>query len=109
MARKTTKAAQAAIIRYTESVVHMEHVINIRNTQPECNWTSFTKQCTPEFVEGYMTGMKNATESVIHQQECYHGFNYIGPDGKRLIRGELESIDQHPDYRDWRVMFLVQK
>jgi hypothetical protein len=53
--------------------------------------------------------MKNATESVIHQQECYHGFNYIGPDGKRLIRGELESIDQHPDYRDWRVMFLVQK
>lgn len=109
MSRKTTKAAEAAITRYNEQVAHMERVIRVRDTQPECNWTGFTKQCTPEFVEGYMTGLKDATEGVIHQQNCYHGFSYVGPDGKWLSRGDLETITEHPDYRDWRVMFWVQK
>ena len=107
MSRKTTKAAEAAIERFNSSLKYIQEVIQTRNTQKECNWTSWTKKCTPEFIEGYMMGMKDATEAVLHQQNCYHGFNYVDADGHWLRRGEYESIDQHPEYRDWQVYFAI--
>jgi hypothetical protein len=109
MTRKTTKAAEAAIIRFDNARRSFEDILKTRERTKEEHWSSYTKKCTPEHVDSFATGMLEATQGIIFQQNCYHGFVYLNANGDRLIRGELESIDQHPEFRVWRIAFCVVK
>lgn len=107
--RKTTKAALAAIQRYNASREHFEGILKTRAKYPEENWTEHTKKWTPEVIDAYMRGFMGATESIIHDQGCWAGFYHLNGQGEYLRFDGHLLIENHPEYRDWRVKFLVRE
>jgi hypothetical protein len=108
MARKTTKIALLVVEQYAHAVQRMEEVVTVRETIAEENWTDFTKQCTPEYIDVYLAGMRAIVENVLMKQECYHGFCYIDHKGVCLNSFGYDFVTQHPEYRDWRVKFYTK-
>lgn len=107
--KKTTKAALAAIQRYNASREHFEGILKTRAKYPEDSWTEHTKKWTPEYINAYMRGFLGATEGVLHDQGCWAGFYYIDSKGEYLKFDGHLMIENHPEYRDWRVKFLVRE
>lgn len=107
--KKTTKTALAAIKRYDASREHFEGVLKTREKYPVENWTEHTKKWTPEVIDAYMRGFMAATECVIHDQNCWAGFYYLDSKGDYLMFDGHLLIESHPEYRDWRVKFIVKE
>ena len=107
--KKTTKSALAAIHRFECALEHVEHILKTRAKYPEENWTEHTKKWTPEYINAYMRGFLGATECVLHDQGCWAGFYYIDSAGEHLKFDGHLMIESHPEYRDWRVKFLVRE
>ena len=107
--KKTTKAALAAMHRFDCALAHVEGILKTRAKYPEENWTEHTKKWTPDFINAYMRGFLGATECVIHDQNCWAGFYYIDSAGEYLHFDGYNAIEDNPEYRDWRVKFLVRE
>ena len=105
MARKTTKAARDAIKRFNDAREHADGILLVRETVPEENWTDHTHKWTPEFIDGYMAGFQMATEGILFDQGCWHGLYFTNAKGQHLLQGRYDNIEEHPEYRSWRVCF----
>lgn len=107
--KKTTKAALAAMHRFDCALAHVEGILKTRAKYPEEDWAEHTKKWTPEFIDAYMRGFLGATESIIHDQGCWAGFYHLNSQGEYLRFDGHLLIENHPEYRDWRVKFLVRE
>lgn len=106
--KKTTKAALAAMHRFDCALAHVEGILKTRAQYPEENWTDHTHKWTPEFIDAYMRGFLAATECVIHDQNCWAGSYYLDSKGEYLRHDGYNVIDDNPEYRNWRVKFIVR-
>jgi len=110
MARKTTKAAQAAIDHYNACLQHAEGVLRVRATAPVESWTDHAHRWTPEYVEAFMAGVAHTVEMVLSQQGCYAGFYYVGATGtflhNRVAAGA--EIGDNPEFREWRRVYIAR-
>jgi hypothetical protein len=108
MARKTTKAAQAAIDHYNACLQHAEGVLRVRATAPVESWTDHTHRWTPEYVEAFMAGVAHTVEMVLSQQGCYAGFYYVAGTGEYLLAERGAEITNHPEFREWRRAYITR-
>lgn len=105
MARKTTKIALDAIIRFEEAIAHFEEVLRVKQLPLE-NQARHIREKSIEFYEGWLSGVQMMTEFILHEQRCYHGFGYVDSNLKSLDwQGVYEHITQHPEYRKYRVHY----
>ena len=107
MARKTTKAAQKAIHRFDEALKHYEEVIRIK-ALPEETQANHIREKSLDYFEGWIHGIQSMTESILHDENCYHGFHYVDSKGEWLTADGLEYITEHPEYRCFRVSYYTK-
>ena len=109
MARKTTKAANSLIERFNATRQGMDNILSQRTKSNPEFWSSFMRKHDEDYVGTFMYAQQQLVEQFLMDQNCYHGFYYVDGTGQRLDwRGKFESVDKHPDYRCWRVVFFRQ-
>lgn len=107
MARKTTQRALEALDHFDNSLKHYEEVLRVKRLPLE-NQADFIKSKSLDYYEGWIVGILTATENLLHRCGCYHGFHYVDSKGNWLTPEEGQSIDDHPEYRNFRVKFFTK-
>lgn len=117
MARKTTKSALNAIKRYEEACRRVDEIFSDKKTIPAEYQADWLKDKSEEYWLGWIHGIQAATEGVLHDENCWHGFQYV--DTRFQYIGLYESVDgvwtkvredvrEHPEYENYRVSYGVK-
>ena len=109
MARKTTKIGLELVKQYDLMRKLCEEYLVLNATRKPEELAEHVLKYTPEYVEVLMEGMRRMLETVLMEQNCYHGFHYVGPKGEHLLwSGVYERVTLHPDFREWRISYYTK-
>ena len=103
MKAKTDKVSLQAIEQFETIRDHINDVLKVKADFPEHCLSEHLKK-TNDYYDGYMIGVMTMTESILHRQRCYYGYQNID------TKGNVISISQNLDeFREWRKDFIVRK
>lgn len=105
--RKTTKRALKAIDVFNENLQYFEKVMNAKKLPIE-NQACFVQDHSVDWFEGWISGIKAATEHILFADNCYHGFCYVDKYGNWLTVEDGQRIDDHLEYKDFRVKYFTK-
>lgn len=92
--KKSTKVVVEALVRHSDFIRHCSDRLRDLRVRPD-QVTSWIRQSDERWI-GMAKGANVMTEELLHQQNCYNGFCYLGEEG---------GMYAHPDDADfceWR-------
>lgn len=105
--RKTSKKAMAILEKFNNNLEYFEEVLRVKKLPLE-NQNNFIKDHSIEWFEGWISGIKSATEDFLFIDHCYHGFHYVDSLGNWLTADDGKYITDHQEYRDFRVKYFTK-
>lgn len=113
MKRKTPPALARVIMeRQPEVIAHLEEMLRVKRTLPLDCQADHVKNRSEEEMVAFVNGFNACLEAVMHEFNCYAGFQNFGPrttanslDGVSLSRTSVGPKD--PDYLEWRKLYYT--
>lgn len=115
MAKRKTPPALARVImeRQPEIIAHCEEMMRVKRTLPLDCQADHVKNRTEAEMVAFVNGYNACLEAVMHEFNCYAGFQNYGP--LRVIKREGQPDctartglgPDHPDYLEWRKMYYT--
>lgn len=95
MARKNpTKVVVKALERHQDFIIHVSDRLKDLRVRPE-QVASWIRQSEDRWI-GMAEGANVMIEDLLHIQNCYNGFCYLGEDGRMYAHPEDD------DFAEWR-------
>lgn len=108
MRKQSTKRAINAIYKFESELDRVNRILASYSLPKELQ-TPWLTDKTPDYWIGFITGKLTACEEVLHEEKSYYGFAYVDSNNELLKwYGIYEYIQNHPEYRDWRVSFAIR-
>jgi hypothetical protein len=101
--RPTSPLAIKIIRKFNERLEWAEKCINEKRLPIDKQPITIQSKSI-EFFEGCINGAIAITATVLDEENCFHGFNYVD---KQLNTIESPAMN-HPDFRLWRVQFITK-
>jgi len=100
MRKTNTKLVDELLKQHQETVIVMAGWIKVKETLSLENIQPWLQETSIDTIIGRIEGHTAMLENVLHQQNCYRGFNYIDSKGNWLILIGMKLQD-HPEYREY--------
>jgi hypothetical protein len=108
--KKTPKHLIGLINRHKSQTEFTDEILWAK-TLPLENQTSVTQQNGEDWWIGRQVGLNQMIDDALYEYGCYAGFRYIAKsfteiEGKRM---RLPIGLDHPEYKEWRVEYLIRE